>query len=152
LKIWSITFDPSMLEFSMSIFRPLASLVWEENELTDWHTWDVTPHPYTKYLDSTLALLGREKWTFKFVKTNMKVSNVCLSGIVPISKHCGLKYPFVVVWANPFVVAWEPFVIRACYVPRMTCMPSAFFINAIWLCCHWEPSNRCQMSECQKGL
>jgi len=42
----------------MPIFRPLASIVWEEEEVTNVkHSW---PNPYTKFLNSSLALLGSE--------------------------------------------------------------------------------------------
>jgi len=47
----------------MPIFSPLASLVWEENEVTDGCTWDIKhslTDTYTKFLNSFLASLGMD--------------------------------------------------------------------------------------------
>jgi len=74
-KIFSVILGASMWGLCVPNFRPLASLIWEENELTD--ACGRHADPYTKFLNSTHFALGRKRhfiWLCRFLSIILTTS------------------------------------------------------------------------------
>jgi len=105
-KIWLVTLGPSMWGLCMPNFSPLASMVWEEEEVTDGrtdvkHSWK---DPYTKFLNSTLALLGRDNTKKKSSKLKQFILPFFVNGSICLWNHIESPYFF---WAFVVKCSWE---------------------------------------------
>jgi len=137
-KIWLVNYEPFIEELCMPIFRPLALLVWEENEVTDGRTRDVKhswPDPFTKFSNSPLASLVRDKYkksnlSLKFPQLDLWICTCQSYCIILGIGHfiAGLRLPHILSLMLVKLTA-----LRHTTLPTVSCNLLVLWLYASWI-------------------